>query len=56
MAAGGDHCWALATHTLSRGDDFTLTLTPPRPFGKGTALGVEVQDLRLRLLDRQTTP
>lgn len=55
--SGGEPAtWALATHTLRKGDDLTLTLTPPSPFAKGTALGVEVQDLRLRPLGRQIPP
>jgi alpha-L-fucosidase len=39
--------WALATHRLRQGQDYTLTLTPPRPFAKGTPLGVEAGDLRM---------
>ncbi len=46
--SGGEPAtWALATHRLRQGQDYTLTLTPPKPFAKGVGLGVEVRDLRI---------
>lgn len=46
-SGGQPATWALATHALRSGQDYTLTLTPPKPFSKGVPLGVEVQDLRV---------
>ena len=44
--------WGLVTVRLRAREDYRLTLTPPIPFEKGTALGVEVQDLMLRAVTR----
>ena len=46
--SGGEPAtWALATYALRAGEDLTLSLTPPKPFEKGTALGLEAEDIRL---------